>query len=120
MGVVIRGGRIAAAGCEFPLSHHAILDPQLGTRHRAAVGLSEETDAVVVIVSEETGAISIAEGGRLERNLTPEQLKARLTELLRSAEATLTEHSLAAADVPKTREPGPQEGPEEPASGDDK
>jgi len=94
MGVVIRGGRIAAAGCEFPLSHHAILDPHLGTRHRAAVGLTEETDAVVVIVSEETGQVSLAEGGRLERDLSPDDLRRRLGDLLRGAEATLTEHSL--------------------------
>jgi len=104
MGVVIRGGRIAAAGCEFPLSRHAILDPHLGTRHRAAIGLSEETDAAVVVISEETGNISLAEAGRLETAITPERLKERLTELLRGAEATLTEHSLAADDTPKPPE----------------
>ena len=103
MGVVIRGGRIAAAGCEFPLSHHAILDPHLGTRHRAAVGLTEETDAVVVVVSEETGQISLAEGGRLHQDLTPEDLRERLKEFLYGAEATLTEHSL------ETPEPMPLE-----------
>jgi len=105
MGVVIRGGRIAAAGCEFPLSRHAILDPRLGTRHRAAVGLSEETDAAIVVVSEETGNISLAEGGRLEAVISPEVLKERLTELLR-AEATLTEHALAEDDTPKPAQPG--------------
>ena len=105
MGVVIRGGRIAAAGCEFPLSRHAILDPHLGTRHRAAVGLSEETDAAVVVVSEESGSISLAEGGKLESAITPDRLKERLTELLRGAEATLTEHSLAAAETPEPIEP---------------
>jgi diadenylate cyclase len=103
MGVIIRGGRIAAAGCEFPLSHHAILDPHLGTRHRAAVGLTEETDAVVVVVSEETGQISLAEGGRLHQDLTPEELRERLKEFLHGAEATLTEHSL------ETPEPMPLE-----------
>ncbi len=105
MGVVIRGGRIAAAGCEFPLSHHTIPDPRLGTRHRAAIGLSEETDAAVVVVSEETGNISLAEGGRLEAAVSPEVLKQRLTELLRGAEATLTEHSLAEDDTAKHPEP---------------
>lgn len=105
MGVVIRGGRIAAAGCEFPLSRHAILDPHLGTRHRAAVGLSEETDAAVVVVSEESGSISLAEGGKLESAVTPDRLKERLTELLRGAEATLTEHSLAADETPEPVEP---------------
>ena len=103
MGVIIRGGRIAAAGCEFPLSRHPILDPHLGTRHRAAVGLAEETDAVVIVVSEETGQISLAEGSRLEQGIAPERLRKRLVELLRGAEATLTEHSL------ETPEPTPDE-----------
>jgi diadenylate cyclase len=94
MGVIIRGGRIAAAGCEFPLSHQAILDPHLGTRHRAAVGLTEESDAVVIVISEETGQIALAEGGRLQQDLTPEELRERLKEFLHGAEATLTEHSL--------------------------
>jgi diadenylate cyclase len=109
MGVVIRGGRIAAAGCEFPLSSHAILDPRLGTRHRAAVGLSEETDAAVVVVSEETGNISLAEGGQLETAVSPERLKERLTELLHGAEATFTEHSLPADDAPEPRDAEPDE-----------
>ncbi len=103
MGVVIRGGRIAAAGCEFPLSRHAILDPHLGTRHRAAVGLTEESDAIVIIISEETGQIALAEGGRLQQDLTPEELRKRLKEFLHGAEATLTEHSL------ETPEPTPDE-----------
>ena len=96
-------GRIAAAGCEFPLSRQAILDPHLGTRHRAAVGLTEETDAVVIIVSEETGTISLAESGRLQEDLTADRLRERLEELLHAAEATLTEHSL------ETPEPTPLE-----------
>ncbi len=109
MGVIIRGGRIAAAGCEFPLARDAVMASNLGTRHRAAVGLSEETDAVVIVVSEETGTISLAEGGTLESPLTPDDLRRRLTELLRGAEATLTEHSL------ETRaEPARDEEPQEP------
>jgi len=103
MGVIIRGGRIAAAGCEFPLSHQAILDPHLGTRHRAAVGLTEESDAVVIVISEETGQIALAEGGRLQQDLTPDELRERLKEFLHGAEATLTEHSL------ETPEPMPLE-----------
>jgi len=63
-GVIIVGGRVIAAGCIFPLSQNPDLDRSLGTRHRAAIGLSEETDAVVVMVSEETGKISIAQGGK--------------------------------------------------------
>ncbi len=102
MGVVIRAGRIAAASCEFPLSHHTIMDPHLGTRHRAAVGLTEESDALVIVVSEETGTISLAVGGALETPLTADQLRARLMGLLRAAEAPLAEHSLEAAKGPPT------------------
>jgi diadenylate cyclase len=109
MGVIIRGGRIAAAGCEFPLSHQAIIDPHLGTRHRAAVGLTEETDAVVIVVSEETGRISLAEGGQLEGPLTPEQLGERLMALLRGAGAPYTEHSLSTRNEPAPNEPEPGE-----------
>lgn len=64
-GVVMRGDRIVAAGCIFPLADRRDLDSRLGTRHRAAVGLSEESDAVVVVVSEETGRVSVAVGGEL-------------------------------------------------------
>ena len=69
-GVVIKDSRIAAASCIFPLSQQANLHKSLGTRHRAAVGLTEETDAVVVIVSEETGTISVSYRGRLSRDST--------------------------------------------------
>ncbi len=81
-GSVISGDRIVAAGCVFPVSQKEMSDRTLGLRHRAGVGMSEESDCVVVVVSEETGAISIALAGKLERNLTPEQLKGRLEELL--------------------------------------
>ncbi|MCP4650556.1 MAG: TIGR00159 family protein [PVC group bacterium] len=64
-GVIVSAGRVIAAGCLFPLSQNPNIDRSLGTRHRAAVGLSEETDAVVVMVSEETGKISIAHAGKL-------------------------------------------------------
>jgi diadenylate cyclase len=67
-GVIISSGRIVAAGCIFPLSSNSDLDRSLGTRHRAAIGLSEETDAVVVMASEETGKISIAKEGKLITN----------------------------------------------------
>src|SRR3989338_4771074 len=73
-GIIIQSGRIAAAGCLFPLSEAGGLPHRSGTRHRAAVGLSEETDAVVVVVSEETGAISIAIGGNLTRDLDRDNL----------------------------------------------
>ena len=72
--VVIRDGRIAAAGCVLPLTSNTNLSPDLGTRHRAGIGMSENSDAVVVIVSEETGSISVAIGGMLKRHLMPETL----------------------------------------------
>lgn len=73
--VIIRGDTIVGAGCILPLSQAALLDRSLGTRHRAALGLSEETDALVLVVSEETSAISAAVQGRLWRNLTSAQLR---------------------------------------------
>jgi len=76
--VVIRGDQIAAAGCILPLSETPGLSPILGTRHRAALGLAEETDACVFVVSEETGAISIAHKGELKWNLDEGQLRSEL------------------------------------------
>src|SRR3989442_7953340 len=78
-GVIIRGDRIARAACIFPLTRRQDLNPSLGTRHRAAIGLAEETDAVVVAVSEETGAISYAHKGQLTRGASVEHLRAFLT-----------------------------------------
>lgn len=73
--MIIRNGRVAAAGCVLPLSDSHRLSADLGTRHRAGVGMSEASDAVVVIVSEETGAISVAVGGMLKRHLAPQTLE---------------------------------------------
>ncbi len=73
--VVIRDNRIVAASCVLPLAKEVKHETKLGTRHRAAIGITEETDAVAVVVSEETGAISLAVGGRLYRNLSEEELK---------------------------------------------
>jgi len=78
-GVIIAGDKIAFAACIFPLTQRQDLNKSLGTRHRAAIGLTEETDAVVVVVSEETGAISHAYKGHLVRNVTAEELRAFLT-----------------------------------------
>ena len=78
--VIVRGNRIVAATCYLPLSDNHQLSKELGTRHRAAVGVSETGDALTIVVSEETGAISVAEGGILERNITPERLRERLME----------------------------------------
>jgi len=72
--MIIRDGRVAAAGCVLPLSDSNRLSSDLGTRHRAGVGMSEASDAVVVIVSEETGTISVAVGGMLKRHLAPQAL----------------------------------------------
>lgn len=80
MGVVISQGRIAAAAVQFPLTDSTDLDLSMGSRHRAAIGLSQETDAVVLVVSEETGTISVVIQGVMQRFLTPETLR----QLLRS------------------------------------
>jgi len=80
--VFIQDGRISVAGCFLPLSRSLQLARSLGTRHRAAVGVSEETDAVVVVVSEETGMISLAVEGRIESGLDTAALSRRLGELL--------------------------------------
>jgi diadenylate cyclase len=81
-GVIIKGDRIAFAACIFPLTQRQDLNKSMGTRHRAAIGLSEETDAVVVVVSEETGAISYAYKGQFVRGVTLEELRAFLTSVL--------------------------------------
>lgn len=81
-GVVIRDDRLVAAGCLFPLSQRSELSKSLGTRHRAAIGLTEETDAIVLVVSEETGTISLAYKGRLSRGLDEERLQRMLNSLL--------------------------------------
>lgn len=82
MGVVIQENRVAAAGCQFPLAESDEVDRSLGSRHRAAIGLSHESDALVVVVSEETGAISLAINGQLRRFLTPAELREVLSEEL--------------------------------------
>jgi len=81
--VIIQKNRLAAAACFLPLSMNPVLSTQMGTRHRAGIGITEETDAIAVIVSEETGAISMAVGGKIERDLTVEQLRERLSSELR-------------------------------------
>ena len=86
--VIIRDGRVAAAGCVMPLSENTNLAAELGTRHRAGIGISEHTDAVAVIVSEETGTISVATGGMLKRHLAPQTLERLLISELIPAEDT--------------------------------
>jgi len=79
--LIIRGNRIAAAGCLLPLSERPGISRALGTRHRAAIGITEETDVVAVVVSEETGTISLAQEGRLGRGLSEEELRGALLSL---------------------------------------
>src|SRR5437588_237967 len=81
--VIVQGERVAAAACFLPLSMNPVLSTQLGTRHRAGIGITEETDAIAVIVSEESGAISLAVAGKIERDMSVEQLRERLSGLLR-------------------------------------
>ena len=76
--MIIRGGRMHAAGCFLPLSENYTISRELGTRHRAALGMSENSDAVVLVVSEETGVITVAQNGTLKRNFDFQMLKATL------------------------------------------
>ncbi|MCH2148120.1 MAG: diadenylate cyclase CdaA [Phycisphaerales bacterium] len=108
LGVVVRDNRILAAGVQFPLAEEGSLPANFGSRHRAALGLATESDCVVVIVSEETGRMSIAVDGHFEMKLTPEQFTDRLRELLdeRPVEVGLeTEPLIASADVDDASEP---------------
>jgi len=82
-GVVISGNRVVGAGCLFPLTQNPRVSRTLGTRHRAGLGLSEETDSVVIIISEETGGVSVATGGRLTHNLDKDALERALNNLFR-------------------------------------
>lgn len=116
--VIVQKDRIAAAACFLPLSMNPLLSTQLGTRHRAAIGITEETDAIAVVVSEETGAISLAIAGQIEREVTVDQLRERLGSELRRYMAPVTlptaiarngDESDAAMDSPLT-EPSPQRG----------
>ena len=93
--MIIRDGRVAAAGCVLPLSDSVRLSADLGTRHRAGVGMSEASDAVVVIVSEETGTISVAVGGMLKRHLAPQTLDRLLHNELCPVDETAAEQNLA-------------------------
>jgi diadenylate cyclase len=101
--LIIRGNRVAAAGCLLPLSERPGLARGMGTRHRAALGITEETDAVAVVVSEETGTISLAQEGRMRRGLTEEELKVSLLAL--AGPATLRPGALHIPRVPPLRVP---------------
>jgi diadenylate cyclase len=103
-GVIIRENRIVAAGCLFPLSPREELSKTLGTRHRAAIGLTEETDAIVVVVSEETGTISVAYKGRLTRGLDEDRLRRLLSAVLLKAPQAKSRWRRARAQLDLTPE----------------
>lgn len=106
-GVIIKGDRIAYAACIFPLSQRTDLNKSLGTRHRAAIGLTEETDAIVVVVSEELGIVSYAYKGQLVRGVTTEELRSFLTSIiLRPARPNNLLHWLRTGLGPRDN-PGP-------------
>ena len=105
--VIIRRDRIAAAGCFLPLTMNPELAGRYGTRHRAAIGITEETDCISVVISEETGRISIAAFGGLKEHVNLEQLETRLVEHLSHKEKTSTKTPFAAAPAPAT---APQAG----------
>lgn len=94
--VVIDGDRITAAGCVLPLATEGELPKDFGTRHRAALGMSQESDAVVIIVSEERGLISLARGGSIMFRVKPEDLRSELQELLRAGPAAVPARTEAA------------------------
>jgi diadenylate cyclase len=110
--VVVRGHRVAAAACFLPLTLNPLLSKDLGTRHRAAIGITEDTDAVAVVVSEETGLISFVQGGRIRRGLDATKLRASISEALEPSSTRRTDDEAAtsapttpnAASDPKTGE----------------
>ncbi len=106
-GVLIKGDRITHAACIFPLTQRSDLNKSLGTRHRAAIGLSEETDAAIVVVSEETGAISYAYKGQLVRGVSLEELRAFLTSLLVHPAKTRTFVEWLRSRLAEPPQPGP-------------
>jgi diadenylate cyclase len=95
LGVVVSHGRIMYAGVQFPLAESGELERELGSRHRAAVGMSQESDAIIIVVSEETGDISVAESGKLIRKLTPDALRGLIGELIGRVEPTAPGAGLA-------------------------
>ena len=105
-GVIIRNDRILAAACIFPLSQRENLDRNMGLRHRAALGIAEETDALAIVVSEETGIVSICHRGKIERNFDPDSFKRRIAELLtlQSDETTDSEQLDGENHVAATRD----------------
>ncbi|MCK4872649.1 MAG: diadenylate cyclase CdaA [Phycisphaerales bacterium] len=118
LGVVVRGTRILAAGVQFPLAEdQAVHDPSLGSRHRAAIGLSLEADCVIIAVSEETGIISVAQAGRLRRRLTADDLRALLFEQLVQAQSVDAQKDAQAAATEEHGDLDEQDGDEQQPDG---
>ena len=113
--VIISDGRIRAASCFLPLTTSRRLGREFGSRHRAAIGITEETDAIAIVVSEETGAIGLVREGRVHRGLEPHELTAALSELLLPARARRSaEPAGAGGAAPQTEAPRPPAGPTRP------
>jgi diadenylate cyclase len=109
-GIVVRHDRIISAGCIFPVSQRPDLDRNLGLRHRAALGLTEESDAVVIVVSEETGSVSLCHAGKVERDFEPESLRKRLSELLLTPTDEVPVHQQPGGEARVTGAGGPPVG----------
>ena len=104
-GLILRGERVVAAACIFPVSQRESLDRSFGLRHRAGLGLSEETDAIALVVSEETGSVSLCSGARIERGLSPAQLRESLRRILfESGGRPVHKPTMAAQQAPVTDE----------------
>lgn len=99
-GAIIDQGRISAAGCVFPVSQREIQDRAIGLRHRAGMGISEETDAIALVVSEETGALSLCFQGKLEHDLEPDELRKRINDILNDGAGAASEPSKEAGHEP--------------------
>lgn len=115
MGVVIRGDRVVAAGVQFPLAEGNDLAQELGSRHRAAVGLSNEADTLVIVISEESGTISVAERGKLTRGLSPSDLRRVLSEGM--TKVTLEDRPLEEDDSDPAEQAEPKETSAKPKTG---
>lgn len=109
-GMIIADDRVAGAACVFPVTEKEMKDRSTGLRHRAAIGLTERTDAIAVVVSEETGSISISENGELQRNLTEKQFRVRIAEIFfaekRDDETDTEKKTDSKADVPAAGDGG--------------
>ena len=104
--VIVQRGRISAAGCFLPLTRKENVDPNMGTRHRAAIGISQETDAVVVLVSEEGGSISMAVDGAISQKMDPKTLRRQLRALMVQAEDVFQSDDEEVAQAPEGRPVG--------------